>query len=564
MAVVSRVATIVISGATGSATWTATAATQDTAAGSSVVIAVTGSRSGVTPPNLADTLTLTLVDTNGATIRTVSVPPTTPSNNTFFFTIDGTNATAARAGIVEIKLRATNTTGGATGTYDVETDGSPNTPPTGFSTTQLDRGYIRGTTTAVQTVGTAFGTHTATIYMGQQVRIRTVLGAAPYVGRTLTAGLNPVTGASGTSSTVTFDTDLNFMDNRWPAAATAETTTLSFPNDAFSGIPWTTATLTTDSSTADPRIYAIFYEQNDDNVVHTPIVQTRNGSHDVNSMLSSDIGYILCRLVNGAGNGLNGVTLTHSMRDALSQVADQDTASTNTQTVNGEVGWDDATFFAWTASKPGGAWLCKRTITAPANYLGLAATGSTDRSMTAETTNRFAFTTTLLAPNPSYRVAAGAGPIVSADSAHWYPGKDLEIGGALLDGVQRILLTPASSPAPVVTVARFRADGLMEYLNTDLTTWTTEAAGGIVPGVALALTPANSIITGADSRIYLLIIPGANTATWGTGAIFIVMTFYDAGGTPYTGQYFLDPVGSKNAHDAYVFDGAGFVGFPSK
>ena len=189
MAVVSRICTLVFTSGTGTRTWVATAATQDTAAGSSVVITTTQSSSGISPPVAPTALTLNLYDDDHNLIRAFTLTAASASQtSTFYFTNDGTSGGSARAGTVEIALRVQQTGGLGSTQYDYETDGSPSTLPSGFTAGTVDRGWIRGTTTATISVSnvSAGGAAPATWAYGDGVYHRIVLGAPLFVSRTLT------------------------------------------------------------------------------------------------------------------------------------------------------------------------------------------------------------------------------------------------------------------------------------------------------------------------------------------------------------------------------------------
>lgn len=239
MAVVSRISKLRIELVADPNTfrqWLVTAAVQDTPAGSSVSVTIAMTTGGVAP-GVPDTLTLRYADDGGTTIRTVALTPDSASqSDTFFFTNDGTSGGSARCGTVEMKLQATR---GGVGAYDVETDGSPNTPGAG-NQSQLDRGWIRSTTTLVEDISNTSlgGAPTAPGEYDESLFVRTTCGAASYVPRALTVALSAGSVSGSTNSTTSPTRDVTFsnvVDDRFPAASTTVGVTVTVPNAALTG-----------------------------------------------------------------------------------------------------------------------------------------------------------------------------------------------------------------------------------------------------------------------------------------------------------------------------------------
>jgi hypothetical protein len=185
MAVVSRVATLTESGATGSRTWTVTASVQDTPAGQAVTLTPSTSTTGGVAPVAADQvfIDIRLDDTaNQICFFEITTGLTTPV--TLYLTSDGTSGGSPRAGTLRLRMHAQKTTGLAAQQYNLTSDngayGSPaNTHPTGFSTTVADAGYIRGTTTLAQAISNASlgGADTTPYAYGDSIYVRLTSGA---------------------------------------------------------------------------------------------------------------------------------------------------------------------------------------------------------------------------------------------------------------------------------------------------------------------------------------------------------------------------------------------------
>lgn len=260
MAVVSRVATLTFSGATGSRTWQATATQQDTAAGALVTINFVQSTTGASPPGTANaTRELILKNDAGTTIRTFTWAEGAASDTfQFYLTSDGINGSSARCGTVGMTLKVVKTNGGPTATYDAESDGAPNTPPTGFTTTQADVGWIRGTTTAMVVVNkTALGdpAFTGTYAYPDSLFVRTTLGAQAYVAaRTITNAVGAIlTNAVAGSGTNYDSTFTQAVDARFSVGSHSATVS-TVANATLTGLPWTVLTTTPQPLTVDARV----------------------------------------------------------------------------------------------------------------------------------------------------------------------------------------------------------------------------------------------------------------------------------------------------------------------
>jgi hypothetical protein len=341
--------------------WTATAEVQDTPAGQAVVVTIIRTVLGV-PPSDPNTLTLRYTTDTGAVVRSVSLNTTASSQtNTFHFTNDGTSTGTARCGTVEIKLQATRTD---VGTYDVETDGTPNTPPATFDT-HLDRGWIRGTTTyTVSLSNVSFGgAAPAPFAYDDSIFHRTVLGAAPFKSETIDHNvLTEITGTSA-SATVTFDRQFaNVVDNRFPATPSNRVGAATFPNSSLTGSPWTTATATNATVSIDPRLFTTHLLQIDNSTYSTPPL---SGADPDNTREVTKLGFLAFRITNARGEGANGVTVSEELRDQAQLLASGDYPARTgvvTDTRGGQAGWAP-TFLTWDDTLPEGTWRHKTTLT---------------------------------------------------------------------------------------------------------------------------------------------------------------------------------------------------------
>jgi len=549
MAVVSRISTIKFDNTLGSSkTWVGAAAVENTAAGSSVVVTVTRTDVGVAPPGDPDAFTLGYYTDDNTLIQSVLLITTAASQtDTFFFTDTGFTGGATRCGTVEIRLRATKTSGGPAATYDTETDGSPNTPPTTFTTTQLDRGWIRGTTTLTQVVSNVSvgGAKTEPAQYDESLFVRTTAGAVSYVARTVTVASSVGSLSSATNSTATTIRDASFaavVDSRFAAASTVVSWTVTPSNAALTGLPFTVfTTVTADTITVDPRLTVTHLLQVDDNNIGTPPLAKNSLT---GQRLTTQIGYTDTnfraargtRVGNAITQGVNGLGFSVSLQDAAGATTPL-TRTATTSTQGGETGWG-AGFLQWTSQLPGGAWT--KTVT-----LNASVTDLTNAYLLNPTVSY-----TLLAVDPNFIVIVGGGPAGGEDN-HLSPGSTLLIGMVMMDTSNSKLLTPDATPAPAVVVARFNQSlGRPEYLKADLS-WASLGGGATAyphPLTASAGDPWTFVKTFS--------MP---VTTWTTADLFLIGVAY-IGGTPYNRASFtpvLSP--AANPHSANQLDAVGLA-----
>lgn len=537
MAVVSRIARVRILQSADPGQyreWVATAAVQDTAAGQSVVVNVKMNNSAFgLPVDPANELHLRFVDENSVDILAFSdLNPNdgtgTGQNRTFWFTHNGLEGGTPRSGTVEIILRAVRTD---VGTYDVESDGNPNFPPTGTETL-LDRGWIRGTTTKAVHATNVAGSMTpvATLAYPDTARVGVQLGAASFANPSYTFALGPKSatatlGAGNTQATPS----VGAVDDGYPAAATLYTPTVTSNNSAFTGQPSVAfSSETATDATVDPRLTCTHHFQVDDNAFGTP----PGSKNVVASMLNTQTGFIATRITNARAEGVDGLTATQTItpRKPGSGLS----ASSTTATRGGEAGW--TAFLEWTSIKPGGIWDKAVDVTAPANI-------AADAYLLASTS-----VVTLLSQNPAYRLIASGGNLYSNEGNHLIPGNSVLVGVALIDTDTWTIVTPQSDAGfkPTIVLGRFNAAGRAEFLSSDLRTWTAITANEAA--YEHTLYPASALIPGADGRVWVAIIDGSHTAFWGNDDFFTLGRAYFEG-TPYSGYLgtaILDP---NHAHN---------------
>lgn len=533
MANPSRVSTLVLSNATGSRSWTATAAVQDTAAGAAVTITLATGTAGTVFPSQETAYSLSVyVDATGTLVRQFS--PGNGFNGTvsFSFTLDGVAGSAARAGLLRMVIAVQQTSGLAANQYNGSSDGG-GTPATGYTFSQTDSGYVRGTTTATTTM------NQASYAYGDTITATTTLGAAPFDSRTVNVAVGALSAvASATSTSAVFTTAEGSCDNRFPAASAVRATTTTFPNASLVAVPWTAATPTEASPTVDPRLTFAFLHQDNDNTFGTPPGVKDKGAQ----RLTSDLAFLDARVVNAAGAGVNGITWNAVLQDVGNLVAAV-TRATTSSTQGGQAGWG-STFYSWPDQLPTGVWNKTNTITAPAAAVGLEA-------------GRNTYAYSLVAANPNYRMLVGAGPAtVATDSRHFTPGLPLLVGLTVFDTKQNVTLALDTSPAvPSVAIGRFNLTlGRAEYLQADRVTWAA------TNGATIYYFPLT--VSAGDSNVWTASFTPTDTTGWSVADLFVVGKC-TIGGVPVAAYMKEIVVSGINNHDAYRFDGAGFVGFPT-
>lgn len=556
MAVVSRISTIRI---TDTATnslgkqFQATATVQDTAAGSSVAVTYVQSDIGVPLMSDPDTATLTFVDDAGNVIRTVTLRITPGTDNiTFFFTANGNSGGGNRCGTIEMKIRITKTTGGPTNTYDVDTDGSPNTPPSAHTMRTLDRGYIRGTTTVTEAISNISlgGGKNSPAQFGESLFVRLTQADQSYVARALSIAVSNTTPAlsQNTNSSTATTRDVTFssvVDKRFPAASTSVGVTATIPNTTLgTGIPDYIFTSTTDDTLSiDPRLTCEHLMQMDNSSFQTPPL-TLNDADD--QRLGSQLAYISTNVRAARGTkvgsaitgGVNGISLDTLLESQVDTNIETSQNAGLTATQGGEAGWI-STFMTWSNSLPGGVW--RKTVT-----IDTASSSVLTNAYLVQPTIDY----TLIAVDPRIGIHAGiTNPSDTAD--HLKAGDDIDVVAWIMNtatgGKEQ-----ADSGSMMVGVVRYNPDNnYLERLLSD--TDDTSAAWEQWDQNELlnyfAMTPLV-----ADANVFFKQF----SATSGWGELNTRFLFKATlAGTPYEGIVTIEITGKANPHSNNEFDPVG-------
>lgn len=510
-------------GAGGFRSFFAQAATQDTAAGSSVTISVQQTAGNPTSPDVPTTFNLHVEFPNTSTVvRTFSLTPGATSQDvSFFFTANGQSGGGNRCGTVELVLEAIKTTGGPTATYNLRSDTASNTPPATFTVTARDQGWIRGTTSATHALSNVSlgGAKTQPAAYDESLFHRLTLGAQPFKSETITLALShgSLSTAVASSSTQFNATHTAVCDDRFPAASTSVTPSATIANDAFSGQPWTTFSATSDSITVDPRLTASHHFQINDSVFGL-------GKHDASNQMNSDeIGFLWTRFVNARGTGINGIT--HIMLLDPQNPGASVNISTSTSTQGGQAGWSTSPL-EWTSSKPGGVWDKLTDITSPSDI-------DADTHLVGG-----ADVYTLVAPNPNMRGVIRVSASDTQTEDHLKVGDTLEIEFHIRDTEDQMNLEADISPPPEYNLTRVTGSGSARKAQhwTGLV-WQDTGAGAID---TFAMTQST-----ADPRIWFASVPVLS------GSDFTVVVRALLDGFPLTAMVPVEVVGTANQHDGY-------------
>jgi hypothetical protein len=538
----SRVAQVrIINSADATAYWdlTATAATQDTAAGatvnvSCVVSASAGTLGAPAAPTNADIYFL--ADDQATLIKTIVLTPSAnTSTQAFTFTDTGAAGGVNRAGVIRLKVRVRQTAGLAATQYDISSEpslyGSPaNTLATGSAAGAAQVGFIRGTMTATTTLAASTDAIPVAMGYGNTLTATTVLGAAPYVSRTVQVALTGIAAvASGASTSTTFTTALGLVDNRFSSASVSRSTTTTFPNAGLVAIGWTASTPTEATVTVDPRFTKVGLLQVNSNAWGTLPLSKDVAAHQ---RLTSDLAFLSMRYRNANGAGINGLSVGHVLADSAGLVAVITWADT-TAVEGTEAGWCN-TLQPWSSALPGGFWSHTTTVTAPSTATGLE-TG-TD-------------TLTLLAKNPNYQVVVGltlASPGAEADHAHF--GDNLTASLVVLN-VASDFKVPIDAGSAVVSLIRYNAaTSLLEALATNGTTWSTWSTG-VLPTIPMTVNP-------NDPNLWQYTF--TSTAGWGATDVIAAQVQCKINGTPYGMAAPRELVSTAaNGHAKYALDVTG-------
>lgn len=513
----------------------ATAAVQDTPAGSTVTITITHRRNGGAPPATPATLELSVRIDNGSTIiRTFTLDPTNPPADdtptsqqvSFFFTSDGQSGSPARVGTVRMLLRAALT---GVNAYDVTSDegqfgSAANSYQAGFQNGGNDWGYLRGTTTLVEDISNTSlgGAPSAPAEYDESLFVRTTSGADSYSARALTVALSAGSVSGSTSSTTAAVRDVTFSnvcDERFPAASTSVGVTVTVPNaDIGTGLPdWPYSSTTDDTLNVDPRLTQTLHFQVDDN-------SWALAKHDSSKkiLLTSSDGYLWAKFTGARGTLKSGITANLSLDP------------TNPGTTVGPTSFvSDANGVAgplnWTVAKPAGAWTWAVDITAPADI-------DADTHLLTPTD-----TVTALIVDPRLKPIISLSPVAAIEARHLEPGDSMEVSVCVRSSETRKRVALDGAPTAMI-YRRDRVAG-WQYLAADGTTWTAWGAGAAA---------AHTLVQEADTLSYALTF--SSTSGWTTTDIVGIDVTCLIGGSPYPEYVQRELVSSSNRHDGYGLD----------
>jgi hypothetical protein len=556
---------LTLTGALGSRTFTVTSGATsipDRNAGDTVSLTFSHQTSG-TPPQAPTSVTIELLNPSGGVIRTINpgVATTISTIFTIAFTISGIAAAAARAGTMEVNIRATST--GGIGPYDVSSD-NRGTQTEGGNTISRSRYWDRATTTASIVIGKdpTLSTPETLLSFGDTVYWQVVTGHTLYGTQPVSLTWSSVTPAAtlGTASGNIFNNtaqtsiaSFDTIDNTFPAALRSTTASLLWGGFTLTGgspglVP--SSTTVVQSPDVDARVSLTRHVQADDNV----FAVSKNIASG--QRLTSQLCFLNTRFTNSRGEGVNGVSVTRHLYDNGQLVATptagvQSVASTTltTTTADSQDGWlpvGSGQMIAWDESLPGGTWKVRHTSATFGSLLTYAGTSGSTADVPY----------TLVAADPNLVCIVGGGPTEANDETHFHKGDDLVLGLTIFNVSTKKLLPPDAGSA-FVALARFsQTTGMAEYLEAD-GSWST-----ITPGVTeIYEWPLTETFPG--SGIWVIIVPGLFTDTFTFSDLFVTGTA-TYNGIPVSNYHVTEVVADLNAHDGYLFDGPGFVGFPTR
>lgn len=537
-------ARIVLSGLTGSREWVATAATQHTPAGGSVVVTTTISTSGATPPAVATTLELRFYNDNGTLIRTQALTPgTTPQTTTFHFTDTGLSGGAARAGLVHIALYAQRTTGGPTSTYEIESDGSPAVGNTTHGTITTERGYINGSTTGTVAISnvSAGGAKIQPAKYLESLFVRVTLAHQTYVARPLTVAITNTTPAlsASTNSTTAAARDVSFsnvVDKRFPAAVTGVSTTVTVPNATLSGQPaFQITSLTNDTINVDPRLTVTHLLYLNLSTYQSPPLSRHTTDY---RRRQSELAYLGTNVRDARGSvaanvvsgGVNGVSLSTVLASSVDPTQTVTQSNVTTANAQGEAGW--TTLVAWPNSLPGGIWT--KTVT-----IGSGTTNLTDAYLIGATQNHV-----LIARNDDLLAVCIVGS--NDPNNHLTPGTTFEIDAWLINMAARV---HATADEVTVVIRRQNSANKAQFWNGSAWVDSHDGSGNTVEATQFPLTQR------PNQNVWSLSI--VSDATWTNDPIVICRIVKD--GVFYPAADLREVTGSANAHSGHVLDAVGLA-----
>jgi hypothetical protein len=269
-----------------------------------------------------------------------------------------------------------------------------------------------------------------------------------------------------------------------------------------------------------------------DNSVLDPTLNT-------DERLVTKIGYYTVRAVDASGDGYNGATGSVSLRDDRNQSAATTTALTTAQEINVNGVFDGyASLQSWTLQIPDGGWDLWASTDGNTNST-FTHGGNTFRLVRKESAS---FDFTLKAANLQLRTVCKSGRYDPTGVDHFYRlGDDLIFGiGTINIETQESVATDEDGAfAALLSIAQTGANaGYIEYLGSDGLTWNRID----INTPEIYFFPLTETAVGL-SRIYIHVIPGAVTATWGNRNIIAIGKAIISG-VPYASDTdLLRPVG---------------------
>lgn len=506
-----------------------------------VTLVFSQSTSGLSPPGVANSVVLTLFHANTDTVAaraTISPGGGSQVTVTLHLTSTGTSTGAPLIGDFRLHIRAVRTDLTA---YDVDSD------------VQNFKGFIRSnpTLTTVQVW------HTGPANPGSfEDSIETNIDLSHSPGLDLphrhfdVVATNASTGvryASGRTEGTDPQNHLMRIDNRFPAELTSVGISVdvvavpsSIAPDSEPTAVWMLVPTTTTGVTANRRSVKKGPLPINASIWIDHHLQVNNKTYDpakaVEARLTADLGFVTSRVLNARNEPISGITYRSVFRDAgelLPPAIDR----TVTTGVNGT----PPEMAVWDAALPGGPWSHTTTITEPAHAVGLDFNRTERR--------------TLLAANPALALICGAGPSAAdTDERHLEPGMEVLVGLTIAN-VFTGESVPADPGTAACAVARFNLSlARAEFLDAD-GVW-KPTRGNLVYYWPLSPSP-------GDRNTYITIFSADKTGSWGVSDLFVVGVA-EVSGVPLTNFMKEVVVQGVNNHNFYKFDGAGFLGFPTR
>lgn len=508
----------------------------------SITVDLTMSTTGLTPPGVPNSIIVELrhADTNTVAVsRTISSPGSfTSTFVVIYLTSDGSANGAPLIGDYRMYLRAVRTDLTA---YDVNSD------------TQNYKGFFRSNPTSM----TVQAWHTGTADPGSfEDNIETNIDLSHSPGQDLphrhfdVVATNASTGAqyaTGRTQGTDPQNQLMRIDNRFPAELTSVGISVdvvavpsaiapdSEPTAVWMLVPTTTTGVTADRKkvkkgplSINASIWIDHHLQVNDKVY--------SAAKAVESRLTADLGFVTSRVLNARNEPISGITYRSVLKDAgdLLPPAIDRTVTTGANGMPPDMA-------VWDAALPGGAWTHTSTITGPSHAVGLDFNRTEQR--------------VLLAANPALALICGAGPSAAdTDERHLEPGMEVLIGLTIANVFtgESVAADPGTAACAVarfnLTLARAEfldADGLWKPTN-----------GNLVYFWPLSPSP-------GDPKTYITIFSADKTPAWGVSDLFLVGVA-EVNGVPMTNFMKEVVVKGVNNHNAYKFDGAGMLGFPTR